>query len=254
MNLSSHEKALKKNVFFTENKWPHFNLLFKDINKISKKIKVNSTVVSLERTKLYGGVSLFAPYFERNKFISVDCTSNKLKKRGSYNDKFVTNKNIVKMNSSITCNYRDIKLKSNSADWILIPNLMHHIDDGKVLLEQSHKILKSKGSLYIFEPLLRELHQVPEDYGRYTPFLLEKLLKKIGFKKFSYKFTGGPFSSIAYMWDQAIQYFPLKKRNEFEMWFKKEFKRLIKLEKKYKINLVRKNTISPVAFSIIAKK
>ena len=38
------------------------------------------------------------------------------------------------------------------------------------------------------------------------------------------------------------------------MWFKKEFKRLIKLEKKYKINLVRKNTISPVAFSIIAKK
>ena len=61
---------------------------------------------------------------------------------------------------------------------------MHHIDDGRILLKQSHKILKSKGSLYIFEPLLRELHQVPEDYGRYTPFLLKKQLKKIISKNF----------------------------------------------------------------------
>ena len=78
MNLSSHEKALKKNVFFTENKWPHFNLLFKDINKISKKIKVNSTVVSLERTKLYGGVSLFAPYFERTQAMA-SCVQGRTK-------------------------------------------------------------------------------------------------------------------------------------------------------------------------------
>lgn len=254
MNLNSHEKALKENVFFTKSKWPHFNLLFKDINKISKNLQNKSVVVSLERTKLYGGVSLFAPYFKKNKFISVDCTSNNLKKRGSYNNKFLANKNIVKLNSNLSCNYRNIKIKTNTADWILIPNLMHHIDDSRILLKQSHKILKSRGSLYIFEPLLRELHQVPEDYGRYTPFLLEKQLKEIGFKKFSYEFTGGPFSSIAYMWDQAIQYIPLKKRSSFELWFKKEFVSLIKLERKYKKNLVRKNTISPVAFSIIAKK
>lgn len=254
MNLISHEKALKKNVFFTKTKWPHFNLLFKNINKIRKNLNNKSVIVSLERTKLYGGVSLFAPYFEKNKFISVDCTNKKLIKRGSYNNKFVIDKDIVKFNSNLSCNYKNIKIKPKSADWVLIPNLMHHIDDSRILLKQSHKILKSKGSLYIFEPLLRELHQVPEDYGRYTPFLLKKQLKKIGFKKFSYEFTGGPFSSIAYMWDQAIQYIPQKKRNSFEIWFEKEFKRLTVLEKRYKKNLVRKNTLSPVAFSIIAKK
>ena len=65
MNLISHEKALKKNVFFTKTKWPHFNLLFKNINKIRKNLNNKSVIVSLERTKLYGGVSLFAPYFEK---------------------------------------------------------------------------------------------------------------------------------------------------------------------------------------------
>ena len=34
----------------------------------------------------------------------------------------------------------------------------------------------------------------------------EKKLSKIGFKKIKYEFTGGPFTSIAYFVDQAIQY------------------------------------------------
>ena len=80
MILKDHEKALKENVFFTKTKWPHFELLFKDINFISKKIKKKSTVISLERTSLYGNVSLFAPYFNKCEFISVDCSNKILKK------------------------------------------------------------------------------------------------------------------------------------------------------------------------------
>jgi len=80
MNLKNHEKALKENVFFTKIKWPHFNLLFKDVNLISRKIKKNSTVLNLERTSLYGNVSLFAPYFKKCEYISIDCTNERLKK------------------------------------------------------------------------------------------------------------------------------------------------------------------------------
>ena len=36
--LIKHEIYLRDNVFFTK-KWPHFNLLFKDIKKLSKKLK-----------------------------------------------------------------------------------------------------------------------------------------------------------------------------------------------------------------------
>ena len=60
--LEDHEKYLKKDLFFTENKWPQFNLLFEDIKKLSRNpIKIKSCF--LERNLLYGGYSLFAPFF-----------------------------------------------------------------------------------------------------------------------------------------------------------------------------------------------
>ena len=80
ISLDEHEKFLKKQVFFTKTKWPHFNLIFDDLKNFSKKIKKNSTVVSLERNTLYGGISLFAPFFDKHDFISIDCISRVLKK------------------------------------------------------------------------------------------------------------------------------------------------------------------------------
>ena len=69
VSLIEHEKFLKKTIFFTEKKWPHFNLIFDDIKNLSKKMKKKSTIVSLERNSLYGGVSLFAPFFYEHNFI-----------------------------------------------------------------------------------------------------------------------------------------------------------------------------------------
>ena len=84
-DLVKHEKFLRENVFYTNSKWSHFNLIFKDIKKFAKETKKNSTILSLERNSLYGGVSLFAPFFYRQTFVSVDCVSSELKKRGAYN-------------------------------------------------------------------------------------------------------------------------------------------------------------------------
>jgi len=99
ISLIEHEKFLKNTIFFTKKKWPHFNLIFDDIKKLSKKVKKNSTIVSLERNNLYGGVSLFAPFFYKHNFISVDCTSPKLKKRGAYN-KITKRSNIIVKNKN----------------------------------------------------------------------------------------------------------------------------------------------------------
>ena len=41
ISLIEHEKFLKKKIFFTEKKWPHFNLIFDDIKILSKKMKKN---------------------------------------------------------------------------------------------------------------------------------------------------------------------------------------------------------------------
>ena len=60
--LEKHVEFLKKDVFFVKNKWPHFELLFKDLNFYSKEY-INKNVLFLERTGLYGDISLFAPLF-----------------------------------------------------------------------------------------------------------------------------------------------------------------------------------------------
>ena len=79
IKLKKHEKALKEEVFFTTNRWPHFNLLFDDIKKLSKK-KINK-IICIERTNLYGAISLFKPFFSDKEFISVDCSPTKILKR-----------------------------------------------------------------------------------------------------------------------------------------------------------------------------
>ncbi len=252
LEIKKHEKALKEKVFFTKNRWPHFDLLFNDIKKLSKK-KIYK-VISIERTNLYGAISLFAPFFSDKEFISIDCSPKKILKRGAYNKKFVSSSEIIKTKATKFSNYKKLTSEKNSCDLIIIPNLMHHIYDYDKLIKNCKKILKKDGLIYIFEPLLRELHQMPEDYFRFTPYSLKKVLSKSGFKNIKIKTSGGAFSAALYCLHQASEYLPQKKRISFEKkYLKKEFESLMKLEKKYKKNLIRKNTFFPVSFSILAK-
>ena len=130
---------------------------------------------------------------------------------------------------------------------------MHHIEDVDILFTQIKSILKKDGKIYIFEPLVRELHQIPEDFFRITPFGFKSILKNLNFSKFKIKFNGGPFTAIGYCWDQALQYLPRNIRIKKAKWLNKEFIKLNQLDKKYKTNKVRKNTIFPMSFSIEAK-
>ena len=86
--LKAHDKVLRNEVFFVNNKWPHFEILFNDIKKFSRNKKIKN-VLSLERGSLYGNISLLGPYFFNKNFTSVDCSSDKIYSRGSYNKKFV---------------------------------------------------------------------------------------------------------------------------------------------------------------------
>ena len=105
MSKKTHEKILKEEVFFTKNKWPHFDILFKGIKKIAKLTKnKNKKVVMLERTNLYGGISLFAPFFEEKNFTSIDCVTNTLLKRGEYNKKLLKNNKLIKIKSKLCDN------------------------------------------------------------------------------------------------------------------------------------------------------
>ncbi len=251
--LKNHEKTLINNVFFTNSKWPHFDLLINDIKKLSKK-KEFKKILSLERGNLYGSISLFAPYFSKKKFISIDCSTKKILKRGSYNKKFVQNNQLIKIPITKYNSHEKIEIPKKSIDLIIIPNLLHHIYDYEKLFKQCKSFLKKNGSLYIFEPLIRELHQKPDDYFRFTPFGIKKLLHNLGFKKIAINYNGGPFTAAAYCLDQALQYIPKNKKKKYKKIFNiNQISKLKKMDKNYKKNLIRKHTSFPVSFSVLAK-
>ncbi len=248
--LLNHEKYLRKKIFFSNTKWPQYNLLINDIKLLSKKTKKNSKILFLERTNLYGGVSLLAPFFGLNETMSVDYSTKRILRRKSYVKNLMNEKDIIveKFNKNKI-------LKKNYFDLIIIPNLIHHLKNSDEILKKGFELLKKKGQIYIFEPTLREIHQKPDDYIRYTPYGMKAKLDQLGYKNIKFKTTGSAFSSTIYCLDQAIQYLPnaLKKKYS-EKIFPKFYKEFMFFEKKYKINKVRKHTIFPTAFSIIGKK
>ncbi len=255
LSIKKHENYLKKNVFFVKSKWPQFDLLFKDIKSISKSVNQNTNILSIERGGLYGNISLFAPFFTKGNFYSIDSSGANISKRKAYNKNLVKNKDVIKIKINEHQSHQNLEAKKNYYDLIIIPNLIHHIHEHEALIKKCKAFLRKKGKIYIFDAILRELHQEPDDFLRFTPYGLKRKLESVGFNVIKINRSGGPFSAIAYCWDQALQYLPKKMRLKKSKWFySKEFKKLMTYDKKYKKNLIRKHTSFPVSYSIVAKK
>ena len=120
---------------------------------------------------------------------------------------------------------------------------------------RSVRILKPGGQGYLFEPLLRELHQIPDDYLRYTPWGCRAALRRAGLTLDRYETTGGPFEAIAYCWNQALEYVPDDERAAMERWFQEEhLPALLEWNARFKTNLRRDYTAFPTAFSVHFRK
>ena len=254
IELREHLNCLKERVFQTETKWPQFNLLLDDIIELSR--HVNSVdVLFLERTLLYGGASLFAPFFSNANFTSIDCSPPSAECRGAYNSNMITDERFIFRSFDRRELLTEISLPSESLDLILIPNLIHHISEQEPLIKEASSALRPGGLLYIFEPTFREFHQIPDDFVRFTPFGLESLLKKAGLQMVSIRETGNVFEAIHYCWHQALEYLPEGEENDVKKWLhESHFSKLLELGRIYESNLKRENTRFPTAYSLKAKK
>ena len=252
--LARHTEVLAEKVFLTD-RLPHFNLLLREIVALSSQLPAESTVVSLERGLLYGGLSLVGPYFQDQKFISIDCSPESADERGAYNKEKVIDKRFLCVPITDRAPIEKTGLDNEIADLVLVPNLVHHVADQQALFSEMARIMKPEGQVFVFEPTLRELHQIPDDFLRYTPFGMQNILESVGLEPIDTKFEGGPFSAVGYCWLQALEYLPSELRNETEEWyFQEHWPKLKEWDEKYTQNLVREHTQFPVGFSIIARK
>tara|TARA_Y100000589_G_scaffold317772_1_gene344299 strand:+ start:166 stop:957 length:792 start_codon:yes stop_codon:yes gene_type:complete len=194
-----HLQILRDKVFEID-KYPSFSLLLDGVEYILKTLdKENKNICLLERTKLYGS-SLFGGLFRNANVISFDCSPSSAKDRGSYNNfminhnNFITYKNISELKQDLTFN-----LPANEYDAIFIPNLVHHFKNQNDLFSNCYKSLKNFGELIIFEPTIREIHQSPHDYIRYTPYGMQQIFKDYHLKEIKCKEQGDSFEALNYI-------------------------------------------------------
>lgn len=77
--------------------------------------------------------------------------------------------------------------------------VLEHCPEPEVVLKETYRVLKPNGVFFFTVPFLWNLHEVPHDEYRYTPFSLERHLKNSWFKEIEIYATGGWHLAMAQM-------------------------------------------------------
>lgn len=139
-----------------------------------------------------------------------------------------------------TWNGKVMPFKNNSFSCALGTEVLEHCPEPEVVLKEVHRVLKTEGIFFFTVPFLWNLHEVPHDAYRYTPFSLERHLKNSGFKNIEIKATGGWHAAMAQMLGLWVRRAPMseKKRYYLAIILKPIIGSLIKKDKNSPINFV----------------
>ncbi len=84
-------------------------------------------------------------------------------------------------------------------DCAIATEVLEHCPDPVLTLREIHRVLKRDAVFFFTTPFLWNLHEVPRDEYRYTPFALRRHLEQAGFGGIVIKPTGGWHSALAQM-------------------------------------------------------
>ena len=133
--------------------------------------------------------------------------------------------------------------------------MLHHCSNFSLLMDDLIKKMPKLKYLYIFDSYLRESHQFPDDFCRYTTSALDVLLADKGFKNIYKKEIGNAFDAILYFISQSEKI--LEHKDNLQL--KKIINKLIPLLKdknnlKKWRGLRRKHASLSTAYSMFFKK
>ena len=103
----------------------------------------------------------------------------------------------LKLHPDVVAQATALPFADNSFDGVLCTEVIEHLEEPQVCLDQIRRILKKEGYLCLTAPQSWGLHYEPHDFWRFTKYGLELLLKKYDFEVVVIERIGGPFSSGA---------------------------------------------------------
>jgi hypothetical protein len=266
-----HIAMLMERVFQT-GRWPHYHLLLEDLQELAAKHGDNSEpsvcwdgkakILSLERTLLYGGKSMFAPIFYGHDYRIREASPESAYERGPYNIDMIDDR-FMEYGKPASGSHHD------SFDLVIVPNSLHHTEVSlhPAVIYDIESMLRDGGYLYIFEQFIEEVHQKPDDYVRYTPAGLASLLEAAGYKIEYVHQTGNIFTCTQFLLDQILEYieggtapegvkpldFGMTKGEDIRK-ISSMITQLGRMAPHYPHNGVRSYTECPKAFSVLARK
>ena len=100
--------------------------------------------------------------------------------------------------------------KDQQFDCAIGTEVLEHCPEPEVVLKETNRVLKPGGVFFFTVPFLWNLHEVPNDQYRYTPFSLERHLKNSGFVDIEIYATGGWHLAMAQMLGLWLKRSPIK--------------------------------------------
>ena len=76
----------------------------------------------------------------------------------------------------------ELPFNPNSFDTVLSTQVLEHVPEPKKMLKEAFRILKEGGHLILTAPMTWGLHEIPDDYYRYTRYGLKYLAESVGFE------------------------------------------------------------------------
>ncbi len=92
-----------------------------------------------------------------------------------------------------------IPIQDQFYDSAMATEVLEHCPDPELVMKEIHRVLKPEGIFFFTVPFLWNLHEVPHDEYRYTPFSLGRHLQNSGFTAIEIFSTGGWHASLAQM-------------------------------------------------------
>lgn len=121
---------------------------------------------------------------------------------------------------------------------VIATEVLEHCPFPDITLNEAWRVLKPGGLFFFTTPFFWNLHEIPHDEYRFTPYSLARHLKNSGFSEIEIKASGGWHTSLAQMlglWVRRSK-LPPTKRKYLSMIIKPIMKKLLRLDAGRKID------------------
>lgn len=91
----------------------------------------------------------------------------------------------------------DLPVEDASFDAVVCTQVLEHLPEPWLALEEFHRVLRPGGRVVVTAPLTWYLHELPHDYWRFTAYGLRHLLERAGFERIDIRPMNDSPSTIA---------------------------------------------------------